>query len=81
MLLGHSFRPLFKCGGYGGDCGEDNGCIHGRTVAQMRMIFIFLGRVVLSVSQSKIYPCAQLKELRTVRTADSQPDGERQVEK
>jgi hypothetical protein len=47
----------------------------------MKMIFIFAGRVVLSVSQSKIEPCAQLKELRPVRTADSQPDGERQVEK
>jgi hypothetical protein len=52
----------------------------GDTVAEMKMIFIFVGRVDLSVSQTKIFLCAQRK-LRPVRTADSQPDGERQVKK
>jgi len=50
-------------------------------LAEMKMIFISVGRVVLSVSQTKISTLRPALRLRPVRTADSQPDGERQVEK
>jgi hypothetical protein len=53
----------------------------GGNVAEMKMVFISVGRVDLSVSQTKISTLRPALWLRPVRTADSQPDGERQVEK
>jgi hypothetical protein len=53
-VFGFKSEQTAEGGCYSGDSCEENGGIHRRKVAEMKMIFIFGGRVVLSVSQSKI---------------------------